>query len=77
MQEDQMAESIKPGEEKAARESVNFIHSIIEKDLEDNLYDRPIKTRFPPEPNGYLSSGTRNPSVSIFLRQRNITVCAI
>ena len=43
-----MAESIKPGEEKAARESVNFIHSIIEKDLEDNLYDRPIKTRFPP-----------------------------
>ena len=26
-----MAESIKPGEEKAARESVNFIHSIIEK----------------------------------------------
>ena len=40
-----MAESIKPGEEKAARESVNFIHSIIEKDLEDNLYDRPIKTR--------------------------------
>lgn len=73
-----MAESIKPGEEKAARESVNFIHSIIEKDLEDNLYDRPIKTRFPRRNRTVIfTSGTRNPSVSIFLRQRNITVCAI
>ena len=35
----------------------NFIHNFIDEDLKNQVYDRQITTRFPPEPNGYLHIG--------------------
>ncbi len=35
----------------------DFIRDIITRDLKEGVYDRPITTRFPPEPNGFLHIG--------------------
>jgi glutaminyl-tRNA synthetase len=38
--------------------NTNFLHWVIDKDVEEGTYGGKVHTRFPPEPNGYLHIGS-------------------
>ncbi|MEE3087056.1 MAG: glutamate--tRNA ligase family protein, partial [Pseudomonadota bacterium] len=48
---------IKQSQESGNPPSSNFIKTLISRDLEDGKHGGRVRTRFPPEPNGYLHIG--------------------
>ena len=57
-------------------ESKNFIQNFIDEDLKNGKYPDGIKTRFPPEPNGYLHIGhAKSICLNFGLAQKYLGTC--